>query len=153
MSLTLVAAVTATDRSVTVKYTKPGTVSSNALADARGNAVVTFTGFEPVFNVLGDTTAPVLQTAAVNGSSLVLTYDDDLDTGSEPAPGDFSVSAAGQTVIVSVVTVSGKTVALTLARTVVNGEAVTVTYMAAGMPIRNLAGLDAPRHHPRPGGG
>ena len=144
VSLTLAAAVTATDRNVTVKYTKPGTVSSNALADARGNAVVTFTGFELVFNVLGDTTAPVLQTAAVNGSSLVLTYDDDLDTGSEPAPGDFSVSAAGQTVIVSVVTVSGKTVALTLARTVVNGEAVTVTYMAAGMPIRNLAGLDAP---------
>ena len=144
VSLTLAAAVTATDRNVTVKYTKPGTVSSNALVDARGNAVVTFTDFELVFNVLGDTTAPVLQTAAVNGSSLVLTYDDDLDTGSEPAPGDFSVSAAGQTVIVSVVTVSGKTLALTLARTVVNGEAVTVTYMAAGMPIRNLAGLDAP---------
>ena len=143
VSLTLVAAVTATDRNVTVKYTKPGTVSSNALADARGNAVVTFTDFELVTNVLGDTTAPVLQTAEVNGRSLVLTYDDDLDTGSVPLAGDFGVSAAGQTVIVSVVTVSGKTVALTLARTVVNTDTVTVTYTAGSTPIQDLAGNDA----------
>ena len=63
VSLILAAAVTATDRSVKVKYTKPSSGSSNALVDARGNAVVTFTQFEPVFNVLGDTTPPVLDSA------------------------------------------------------------------------------------------
>ena len=143
VSLTLAAAVTATDRSVKVKYTKPGSGSSNALVDARGNAVVTFTQFEPVFNVLGDTTPPVLDSAEVDGETLTLTYNEALDTGSEPAPGDFSVSVNGQTAVVSDVALSGSALTLTLAVTVLNTDTVTVTYTAGSNPIQDLAGNDA----------
>ena len=38
-----------------------------------------------------ETDPPVLDTAVVNGSSLVLAYSEDLDTGSEPAVSDFAV--------------------------------------------------------------
>ena len=143
VSLTLAAAVTATDRSVKVKYTKPSSGSSNALVDARGNAVVTFTQFEPVFNVLGDTTPPVLDSAQVDGETLTLTYNEALDTGSEPAPGDFSVSVNGQTAVVSDVALSGSALTLTLAVTVLNTDTVTVTYTAGSNPIQDLAGNDA----------
>ena len=143
VSLILAAPVTATDRSVKVSYTKPGTVSSNALVDARGNAVATFIQFEPVANVLGDTTAPELVTAQVDGETLTLTYNEALDTGSAPAPGDFSVSVAGQTAVVSGVALSGSALTLELAVAVVNGEAVTVTYTAGSTPIQDLAGNDA----------
>ena len=143
VSLTLAAAVTAADRSVKVKYTKPGSGSSNALVDARGNAVVTFTQFEPVFNVLGDTTPPVLDTAEVDGETLTLTYNEALDTGSEPAPGDFSVSVNGNTAVVSGVALSGSALTLELAVTVLNTDTVTVTYTAESNPIQDLAGNDA----------
>ena len=143
VSLILAAAVTAADRSVKVKYTKPDSGSSNALVDARGNAVVTFTQFEPVFNVLGDTTPPVLDSAEVDGETLTLTYNEALDTGSEPAPGDFSVSVAAQTAVVSGVALSGSALTLTLAVTVLNTDTVTVTYTAGSNPIQDLAGNDA----------
>ena len=36
----------------------------------------------------------MLTTAAVDGSMLTLTYDEALDEGSTPAPGDFTVQVA-----------------------------------------------------------
>ena len=65
-----------------------------------------------------DTRPPLLTRAAVNARTLVLTYDETLDGGSVPAPGDFGVTAAGSTVGVDGVSVSGLTVTLTLATAV-----------------------------------
>ena len=40
----------------------------------------------------GPGTPPVFQSAAVNGSSLTMTYNEALNTGSVPANGDFAIS-------------------------------------------------------------
>ena len=87
--------------------------------------------------------APVLSEATVNGTSLVLTYDEDLDTGSVPLAGDFAVAVAGLTAVVSNVAVSGNTVTLTLATAVVFGQTVTVSYTGGTNPIQDLDGNDA----------
>ena len=89
---------------------------------------------------------PPLQTGSLlAGTSLVLYYDDTLDTGSTPATNSFTVGTAGnnpQTVTVSGVTVHPNAVELTL------GSApsvdVEVTYTPPGAsPVRDAAGNDA----------
>ena len=92
-----------------------------------------------------DTTVPTLSTATVDGTSLVLTYDEALDTSSEPATSDYSVSVAGGTgVAPSSVDVSGMTVTLTLGTAVTAEQTVTVTYTVPGSnPVQDAAGNDA----------
>ncbi|WP_159074465.1 SwmB domain-containing protein, partial [Azospirillum brasilense] len=74
--------------------------------------------------------APVLQSAAVDGTSLVLTYDVALDAANGPAAGAFVVKAGGNTVTVTGVAVdsAAKTVTLTLGQAVQQGQTVTVSY-------------------------
>ena len=50
----------------------------------------------------------------MNGASLVLTYNEALDTTSTPAATDYTVTVAGSQRRVSSVTVSGSLVTLTL---------------------------------------
>ncbi|PWC62034.1 hypothetical protein TSH58_25810, partial [Azospirillum sp. TSH58] len=89
----------------------------------------TLTGISAVINI-GAPSAPVLQSAAVNGTSLVLTYDTALDAVNIPSAGSFTVLAGGSPVAVSGVAVdtATKTVTLTLAQPVAYGAAVTVSY-------------------------
>ena len=155
VSLILAAAVTATDRSVKLKYTKPDSGSSNALVDARGNAVATFTQFEPVFNVLGDITAPVISDTALaaDGKTLTLTYNEALKATSTPAATAFTVAAtpAGGSALDdlaerAVVSVSGSTVVLTLDAPIAHNDAsVTVAYEkpGSGTVIEDAAGIAA----------
>jgi uncharacterized repeat protein (TIGR02059 family) len=79
-----------------------------------------------------DITPPVFASAAVNGTTLVMTYTDAsmLDAAHVPAAGSFGVMAGGTSVAVSGVAVNAtaKTVTLTLASAVGNGQAVTVAY-------------------------
>ena len=146
MTLTLASAVVFGE-AVTLGYTVPATQPLRNLAelDAPGFAD------REVANETPDVTAPVLESAAVNGASLVLTYDEALDEGSVPAAGAFAVTVAGASRALAAsdpVSVSGKTVTLTLSSAVVFGEAVTLGYTvptgAGAQPLRNLAGLDAP---------
>ncbi len=89
--------------------------------------------------------APVLESAKADGTSLVLTYTEDLDTGSEPAPGAYSVTVdGGAGPAVTNVSVSGDTVTLTLAAAVTAGPAVTLTYSPGSNPVQDESGLDAP---------
>ena len=89
--------------------------------------------------------APVLESAKADGTSLVLTYAEALDTGSEPAPGAYSVTVdGGAGPAVSNVSVSGDTVTLTLATAVTAGPAVTLTYSPGSNPVQDESGLDAP---------
>ena len=91
-----------------------------------------------------DTTAPAFQSAAVDGSSLTLTYGEALDPGSRPAPGDFTVEVDGSGRSVSGVSVSGSVVTLTLNPAVEHGETgIQVSYTPEMNPIRDAVGNEA----------
>ncbi len=137
-TLTLAAAVRAT-QSVTVSYTRP---SMNALKDLADNNADGFSD-HPVDYA----TAPVLVTAEVNGTGLVLTYNETLDMGSAPGAGAFTVKVGGVAVSLAAsgpVAISGSKVTLTLAVAVMPGDTVTVSYAApSSNPVQNPSGADA----------
>ena len=91
-----------------------------------------------------ETTPPELSTATVDGATLTLTYDEDLDENSEPSSDAFSVTAGGTGRAVDGVSVSGSSVILTLGSAVTSEDTVTVSYTvptdAAAARIRDLAG-------------
>ena len=100
-------------------------------------------------------TGPSLVRAVVNGATLTLTYDQDLDSGSVPNSGNSGpywvrVGDAEHRHEVTAVAVAGRTVTLTLASAVTAGEAVSVSYTpdtahSPGDPVQNLGGTDAAR--------
>ena len=91
-----------------------------------------------------DSTAPTLSTATVDGTALVLTYNEALDGSSEPAGSAYTVVAGGATVTVSTVTVAGMTATLTLSSAVSAGQTVTVSYTKPGTnPLKDAAGNEA----------
>ena len=101
-------------------------------------------GFGILHKVTGliatDATRPTITALRVAGRSLILTYDENLDGGSEPAPGAFTVTVDGAEITVSSVDVSAQTVTLTLASGVSFGSSVSLTYTAPQTnPIRDLA--------------
>ena len=75
-----------------------------------------------------DNTAPELSAAAVDGSTLTLTYNETLDGSSEPATSAFSVTVNGNARRVTGVSVDGRTVSLDLASPVASGDTVAVSY-------------------------
>ena len=86
-----------------------------------------------------DTLAPGLSTAAVSGNTLVLTYDEALDGSSAPAASAYEVRAGPPGSLTTValaatnpVSVSGRTVSLTLAAAVAPTDTVTLSYTAPG---------------------
>lgn len=88
-----------------------------------------------------DTTAPVLQSVATNGtgSQTVLTYNESLNTGSIPAPSDFAYSGSVTGVItITSVSVDGIYVRLNHAA-VEPTETLTLNYTADVNPIQDLA--------------
>ena len=107
------------------RYEWPGNGSDNPL----------YRQAERTIYLSRDTRAPSLSTAtppAVDGTSLVLTFDEDLETGSTgiPAGSAFTVEVDDTAVSLSgnPVSVSGKEVTLTLASAVTAGQRVTVAY-------------------------
>ena len=93
--------------------------------------------------VTGDTQPPLLTGATVNGSTLVLTYNEALDGTSVPAAGDFVVTAAGSPITVTGVSITGSTVTLTLATAVEANQTVTLAYTPGANPIQDAAENDA----------
>ncbi len=75
-----------------------------------------------------DATAPVFQSATVNGTALVLNYGEALDSANHAAAGAFAVTVNGVVRAVSSVAVSGSQVSLTLAAAVASTDTVTVAY-------------------------
>ena len=94
-----------------------------------------------------DRLAPMLSEAAVDGASLVLTYNEDLDTHSVPGAEAFGVEADSTTVTVSDVAINGNAVTLTLGEPVAHGQTVELDYTAPtgldARPIQDAAGNDA----------
>ena len=65
------------------------------------------------------------------GNQLVITYDEDLDTDSNPPTSSFAVRVDGTPVGVTRVGISGMTVSLTLASATYEGQTVTVSYTSS----------------------
>ncbi|MFW1817352.1 SwmB domain-containing protein, partial [Acinetobacter guillouiae] len=151
--LTLATAVTA-GQTVEVGYTDPTTANDpNAIQDAAGNDAATLppTAVDNGSTVPGgDTTAPTFVSATLDtaGTSLTLTYSEALDSANLPPLNSFVVTADGQVVAVTAVTVNGSSVVLTLATAVTAGQTVEVGYTdptTANDPnaIQDAAGNDA----------
>ena len=93
-------------------------------------------------------TPPALASATANSGTLTLTFDENLDTASEPATGAFTVKAAPRdvaerTIAVSDVSIAGSAVTLTLASAVAAIDSVTVSYADPGAsndPLRDADG-------------
>ena len=90
--------------------------------------------------------APAPDSGTVDGTTLVLTHAEDLDRGSTPAPGAYTVKVdGGAGPAVSSVSVGTRTVTLTLAMPVTAADIVTVDYDApTSSPLQDVSGLDAP---------
>ena len=116
-------------------------------------AVTAENGSRRVYQVavtrLPETTEPTLLSASVDGLSVRLVYDEDLDNGSTPGGSDFSVSVTDSVTSqpsarsVIGVSVNGRVVALTLGAAVRYGDTVTVGYTKGANPIQDLIGNDA----------
>ncbi|AWN40609.1 beta strand repeat-containing protein [Methylobacterium durans] len=123
---------------------------SLVLKDTAGNESTAFTAPISQANDAVDAHRPVLQSASVNGTSLVLTYDEALDATHLPAGGAFTVTAGGSAIPVSSVSAdaAAKTVTLTLASAVGHGQTVTVAYADPSSgddanAVQDAAGNDA----------
>jgi uncharacterized repeat protein (TIGR02059 family) len=132
----------------------PGNASPNLTVDSIDSANVTdlngnnSTSYSiPSGQNLGDnsslvieTTPPTLSSATVIGTALTLTYSTALNTSSVPATADFTVNVNASPVTVDSVTMTGATIALTLAGSSVQpGDTVTLDYTPGGAPIEDLA--------------
>ena len=98
---------------------------SNAWYDGDGNQGASVNA---TFTV--DTAAPTVSSATVSGSTLTVTFSEDMDTsaGALADNSAFAVTVAGSKRTVNSYTLSGKTATLTLASAVTAGQAVTVAY-------------------------
>ena len=91
-------------------------------------------------------TAPVpgFQSAAVDEKKLTMTFTENLDAGSVPAPGAFRVTVNNvrRSVVSGGVAVSGNTVTLTLASAAAHGDMVRVRYTRpSARPLQGAAGV------------
>ena len=91
-----------------------------------------------------DDNPPMLSSAAVDGATLTLTYDEPLDRSSTPEAGDFTVSGGDYTRTVTRVSVSGSAVMLTLSAGAEHEEAgIQVSYTPGMKPLRDVPGNEA----------
>ncbi|MEP0008335.1 MAG: SwmB domain-containing protein, partial [Balneola sp.] len=86
---------------------------------------------------------PTLQSATVNGSSLVLDYNENLDNSSIPDIGDFDTYINGNSANVTNISISQDKVTLTITPIVQNGDNVLISYTVGSNPIQDVQGTDA----------
>ena len=86
--------------------------------------------FAKILDNDGDELVP--SRATVNGTTLVLTYNEILDSASTPSPSHFYVTADDNRVDVDQVSVGGSMVTLTLATAVEAGQTVLLDYVSGG---------------------
>lgn len=92
--------------------------------------------------VTTDKTAPVLQTATMEGNRTIrLTYDEALDSTVTPLTSSFTVTVNGETRRLSSIYISGNSVYVVLETGVAVGQNIRVSYSQGSLrPIRDLAG-------------
>ena len=88
---------------------------------------------------------PSLDSAVVNGTLLILTWDETLHDDSDPVEEDFAVTVAGSArSVTGFVYFDDSAVRLVLASAVRAGETVTVSYTKGTNPLKDLASNEAP---------
>jgi uncharacterized repeat protein (TIGR02059 family) len=85
----------------------------------------------------------VFSSSKLTDATLILNYDETLDSSSVPATGDFLVKVNGNTVAVSTVNITHKEVILTLASIPSLTDTVTVNYTKGSNPIQDTTGNDS----------
>ena len=134
-TLSLASAIADGTQDVTLEYTPPGGAKVQDVAGNTAAAIVRGSALD--VEVIPDTRAPAVSgTPTVDGTTLVVTFDEALDTGSIPAaPGGFTVSVSRDGSTVSGYDVSGlepsasgTELTLTLAQAVRGGDVVTLAY-------------------------
>ena len=112
--------------------------------EADNDAVLDHEAVAPQAGHKVDGVRPAFLSAAVDGSSLTLTYGEALDGGSRPGTGDFTVEVGGTGRTVSGVSVSGRVVTLTLNPAVEHGDTgIRVSYSPGTQPIQDAVGNNA----------
>ena len=143
VTLALAAAVQPGD-TVTVAYAAPATGAKLQDSDNAKHPVPDFSAQTVTNATRADTTGPALGSASVNGAVLTISFDEALDESvAAPAKAAFTVTAGespAELAASGAVSVSGRTVTLTLAAAVAYGQAVTVGYdktQAGGGALRD----------------
>ena len=164
-SLTLTAGATSVTTTVTAvqdtidEPDETVIVSASNGGTAIGSATVTITDDDAPSTIVANpmaNSAPELLTtngATVSGDTLTLTYDELLDEDSEPPPSAYTVTVTVGTTTTNLavleVSVRGSRVILTLTAAPAETDVVTLTYTVptgtGAMPVRDVAGNDAPR--------
>ena len=145
--LSLASAIADGTANVTLEYDPPGTGAK--IRDAAGNGAAEIARADALdVTVTPDTRAPeVSGIPTVDGATLVVTFDEALDTASIPAaPGGFTltVSRSGGSVTAPTVSglslpSSGTVLTLTLSQAVRGGDAVTLAYAKPSTPLQDRA--------------
>ncbi len=134
-----------------VQAAAQGTVGSLRLATDTAGAFLSSrnaVGPSPADRQLMNVT-PVLQFVTLDGKTITLVYDTDLDTASVPAAGDYTVEVAPRLETrtldsMSPVSISGKEVALTLEQSVASGKTIVLSYTPGTNPVQaDVGGADA----------
>ena len=121
-----------TGQEVTVTYTDPSTGDdSSAIQDPAGNDAATLTDQAATnASTVPDGRAPEFVNAATSadGATIILTFDEILDSQRGPRTANFGVTVQGEGREASTVTVNGKTVELGLGVAITTGQVVSVAY-------------------------
>lgn len=138
VTLTLDETVISTE-TMTISYT----VGSNPIKDSADRNAAALSN-KQVVNITSDIITPVMASGTINGTSLLLNYTEELDSGSTPATGDFILtgSVTGDFTI-SGVSISDNYAEITTTTAPQLGEDVKITYSAGVNPIRDLASNNA----------
>ena len=103
-------------------------------------------------NVTADTTPPVIQSARMNGTTMVLTYNELLDESSVPGHDAYFMTVQDSFLVLppTAQTVDGRTVRLMFANPVPSGKTAAIEYEytdtgddPTSLPVQDLAGNDA----------
>ncbi|SEN63961.1 Ig-like domain-containing protein [Paenibacillus sp. OV219] len=139
MYLTYAGNTAASGLAVTLSYSSTG---SYPVRDVAGNALVSFSNF--TIQNGEDLRAPELKTITASGTTITLTYDEELDTSKIPLASAYYVTVGGVLRPVSYVRVSGTQVLLTLSIATTASDKVLVTYLSGTPAVVDLNGNYAP---------
>ena len=154
VTLTLASAIASTTTAtVTVSYSQPTTGTDNLL---RGEGTSGTAGRVASFTDQAASTPPNFVSATVNGTTLTVTFDENLDTASAPTGSAFSLQGSGSLGFVfyfgsGATTISGMTATVTLSLPVAHGDSVFLNYVKAGEdPLQDAASNEVPSLSFRP---
>ena len=141
-------------QTVVVSYTAPSvdsTAANSAIQDTAGNDAISRLSQSASNSSTLDLTAPVFSSAAVDsaGTLLTLTYGENLFSTTAPTSA-FTVTAGGVSQTISSLSISARTLRLSLASAIEKGVVVTVSYAAptpdsatSNSAIQDAAGNDS----------